>query len=176
MAHLPQISPQIISSSKLPDGAQLQIAFSPARLAKLGFNIPVLVSVPSIQNSSNPRNQKELKSVTVMAHFDTGASITNIDKGLADYLGLIPVGAGVSRTAGGTTETLHYVVDISFPGCKLAPFFNLPISSCDLAYQFDGDSPGKMSPQNFGILLGRDVMTRWNIVWNGPTSTVFISD
>jgi hypothetical protein len=25
-------------------------------------------------------------------------------------------------------------------------------------------------------LIGRDVMSRWNIVWNGPTSTVFISD
>jgi hypothetical protein len=27
-----------------------------------------------------------------------------------------------------------------------------------------------------GILIGRDIMSRWNIVWNGPTSTVFISD
>jgi hypothetical protein len=31
-------------------------------------------------------------------------------------------------------------------------------------------------PRNFGVLLGRDVMARWNIVWNGLTSTVFISD
>jgi len=33
-----------------------------------------------------------------------------------------------------------------------------------------------MAHDNFGVLIGRDIMARWNIVWNGPSSCVFIAD
>lgn len=176
MAHSFQISSNIQTSQPLPDGLRVRLTFSPDHLVRSGFNIPVLISSPSLPNSQNQAPTDDIKSVLVAAHFDTGASITSIDKKLAEYLKLVPVGAGISHTAGGPTETTNYVIDLSFPGSKLSPFPNLRISSCDLSYQFDGDSPGKAVPQNFGLLLGRDVMARWNIVWNGPTSTVFISD
>lgn len=171
-----QISGGIQASKPLQEGTQLRLVFSHIPLARSGFNIPVLISVPASPSTPNQETQTEVKSVSIMAHFDTGASITSIDKKLAEYLALIPVGAGMTHTAAGPARVLNYVVDLSFPGAKLSPFFNLPISSCDLNYQFDGDLPGKVTPQNFGLLLGRDVMSRWNIVWNGPTSTVFISD
>ena len=70
----------------------------------------------------------------------------------------------------------NYAVDISFPGAKLSPFINLPIGSCNLPFKINDDGKIMISPQNFGLLIGRDIMSRWNIVWNGPTSTVFILD
>lgn len=50
---------------------------------------------------------------------------------------------------------------------------NLQIGSCNLNFQLNSNLN---NPRNFGILLGRDVMSRWNIIWNGPSSTVIISD
>ena len=56
----------------------------------------------------------------------------------------------------------------SFPGGSLRPFRNLSISSCDLG--------GSSKPLKFSVLLGRDVMSCWTIVWDGPSSTVIIND
>jgi hypothetical protein len=68
-----------------------------------------------------------------------------------------------------------YTIDIGFPTTKLSSFNNLRIGSCRLGFDITNNmNPAK--PQNMGILIGRDIMSRWNIVWNGPTSTVIISD
>jgi hypothetical protein len=111
-----------------------------------------------------------------MAHFDTGANITSIDLALAKYLKLIPMGQSNQKTAAGISKpTPNFVIDLSFR-VPLLPFPNLQIGSCDLGFDLQHCLSNPNDPVNFGILLGRDVMARWNIVWNGPTSTVFISD
>lgn len=43
-----------------------------------------------------------------------------------------------------------------------------------IALNISSDHPVDFN--NFGLLIGRDIMSRWNIVWNGPTSTVLVSD
>jgi hypothetical protein len=85
------------------------------------------------------------------------------------------VGKSNNRTASGPQVMPNFAIDISFPATKLSPFYNLRIGSCRL----DFDLANNMKPsksQNMGILIGRDIMSRWNIIWNGPTSTVIISD
>ena len=173
MSHIHQISARLNSSAKLPDGAQLRLMFTHIPLMQAGFNLPVSISTPK---NPNPEQVQDIKSVTVMAHFDTGASKTSIDTKLAEFLGLIPVGAGIIHTAAGKTQMPNYAVDISFPSTKLASFINLPIGSCNLPFKITDDGKIEVSPQNFGLLIGRDIMSHWNVVWNGPTSTVFISD
>jgi hypothetical protein len=74
----------------------------------------------------------------------------------------------------GPIQTPDYAIDLSFPNTNLSPFFNLKIGSCKLGFNLADNNPNLQ--RNFGILLGHDVMAKWNIVWNGPTSTVFISD
>jgi hypothetical protein len=110
-----------------------------------------------------------------MAHLDTGASITSIDISLAKHLKLIPTGQSVSKTAKGPQLMPDFVIDLSFRA-TLSPFFNLQIGSCDLGFNLQQCLSDPNDSVNFGILIGRDIMSRWNIVWNGPTSTVFISD
>ena len=107
-----------------------------------------------------------------MAHFDTGATNTSIDINLAKHLNLIPIGQSVNYTAGGPQKMPNFYIDLSFPGTTLKPFHNLRIGSCNLPF----DVKNGIHSRNFGILIGRDIMSKWNIVWNGPTSTVFISD
>ncbi|MDR0331422.1 MAG: retropepsin-like domain-containing protein [Chitinispirillales bacterium] len=109
----------------------------------------------------------------VQAHLDTGASVTSIDIKLAHHMRLTPVGTSQMMTAGGMVRTPSFIIDLQFPASTLSSRTNLSISSCDMG--FDVNSP-LSDIQNFGILIGRDVMALWNIVWNGPTSTVIIND
>jgi hypothetical protein len=111
-----------------------------------------------------------------MAHFDTGASITSIDIGLAMHLKLTAKGYSNSLTASGIQCMPNFVIDAAFPNTSLSPFVNLKIGSCKLNFDLPKAISDPNDPKNFGILLGRDIMSRWNIVWNGPTSSVFIND
>lgn len=109
------------------------------------------------------------RSITAMSHLDTGATLTSIDIGLARKLKLIQVGTMDTYAAGGLIRTPYFYIDLHFPNTTLKSFVDLPIGSCNLHVINDKAPP-------FDILLGRDVMSRWNIVWNGITSTVFIND
>jgi len=154
----------------LPEGTEATVMFRPEILYGDGLNIPVEITVASIFQSANP--EKKHKTAMVLAHFDTGALSTSIDLSLADHLELEATGTCKIATAAGTFPMPTFTVNVSFPNSNLSPFQDLKISSCNLAY----DIEAKPSSRNFGLLIGRDIMSRWNIVWNGPTSTVFIND
>ncbi len=145
-------------------------SFRPEFLLINGLNFPIEISTASILLSSSP--EKKVESVLVFAHFDTGASSTSIDINLAKEMNLDTMGVCNIMTAAGEIPMPVFTVNIGFPGTNLSPFIDLKINSCKLGY----NSAQKPSPKNFGILLGRDIMSRWNIVWNGPSSTVFIND
>jgi hypothetical protein len=139
----------------------------------MGMNIPVEISTAAV--FKNPPNSISSSSILAMAHFDTGASVTSIDITLAKHLNLIPTGLSTSGTAAGPQSMPTFVIDLSFR-VDLSPFPNLQIGSCKLPFDLQQCLTDPNDRGNFGILIGRDVMSRWNIVWNGPTSTVFISD
>ena len=174
MSHVNQIAAKINVAPQLPNGTKINLVLAPDALMQTGFNMQVSISTPSSAKGVDP--DIEIKTATIMAHFDTGASKTSIDVGLAQHLGLIPVGMTTIHTAAGPAAMPNYAVDISFPGTRLMPFSNLPISSCKLPFKIDESGNIAISPQNFGLLIGRDMMSRWNVVWNGPTSSVFVSD
>lgn len=174
MAHFNQLSAGVNITPQPPEGTKIAINLSSLPLMQTGFNIPVSISTPSSAKVLSP--DIIIRSATIMAHFDTGASRTSIDTGLAQYLGLTPVGISPTHTAAGKVNMPNFAVDITFPGSKLAPFINLPIGSCKLPFQIEASGKIEITPQNFSLLIGRDMMSRWNVVWNGPTSTVFISD
>jgi hypothetical protein len=136
-----------------------------------GFNIPVEISIASIRKQPD---KPATQSFSVMAHFDTGASGTSIDIGLAQHIGLGVEGTTTILTAAGPQKMPTFMADLAFPSTTLSPFINLKMSSCVLGFKLDGADTA--TPSNFGLLLGRDVMSRWNIVWNGPSSTVLVND
>jgi len=154
----------------LAEVTEVTVLFRPDILFRDGLNIPVEVSIANIFLQSNP--EKKYKVATVLAHLDTGASSTSIDLSLAEELGLEATGTCKIATAAGIVPVPTFTVNISFPNTDLSPFIDLAINSSRLGYKSSEPS----SSRNFGILLGRDVMSRWNIVWNGPSSTVFIND
>jgi hypothetical protein len=161
------------SDRPLPTGIKLFPRIDHMQLCLTGMNIPVEISTATV--FGKPSNSMTISSVLAMAHLDTGASKTSIDIKLARHLGLISTGQSKSKTAGGPQVTPDFVIDLGFRA-PLKPFPNLQIGSCDLGLDLQKCLSNPNDFTNFGILLGRDVMSRWNIVWNGPTSTVFISD
>ena len=157
-----------------PIGTQVAVNLSPLALQYFGLNIPVELSTAS--HYRGPPLNMPLHSIVVMAHFDTGASLTSIDINLAKYLNLIATGNSQVRTASGNETVSTFAIDIGFPNSGLSSFRNLPISSCNLGFDLGKNQKDLNDPRNFGLLIGRDIMSRWNIVWNGTSSTVIISD
>ncbi|MBI5698697.1 retropepsin-like domain-containing protein [Candidatus Saganbacteria bacterium] len=141
----------------------------------MGFNVPVIISTASAfltQPSSITR-----RTITLMAHFDTGARLTTIVESLARHLQLIPIGSSQVSTANGNVETNNYAVDLGFiyPNMRAIP--NLQISSCNLAnFDISKALENPNDPTNFGLLIGRDIMANWHIAWFGPASTVIVSE
>jgi len=154
------------TSPPLPQNTKVVLNTSPLPLMLNGVNIPVIISTASVYRL--PNDPSSVKTAQILAHFDTGATKTSIDIGLAKQLNLIPTGQSPSHTAAGLRQAADFVIDLGFPGQTLRPFINLQISSCVLA--------NPAMSLNFMMLLGRDIMSRWNIVWDGPSSTVIISD
>lgn len=172
MGQYTRFTAAIKSSKPLPPGCKMETTSVP--LMQNGFNLPVAVSTSSMMQELEP--ERTFKTIVVMAHFDTGASNTMIDPKVAEFLELKAVGMSRSHTAGGPIEMPKYAIDVIFPGTELRQFTNLEAGSCQLPFNPDQSSPNFLSNSNFGVLIGRDIMARWNIVWNGPTSTVIISD
>lgn len=156
----------IKTTPPLPANTKIAFSSTPHPLIFEGFNIPVLISTASAYR--HPNDSNPINTIQILAHFDTGASKTSIDIELARKLNLIPIGESPSHTAAGLRQATDFVIDLGFPAASLNQFKNLQISSCELT------NPIISLP--FQMLLGRDVMARWTIVWDGPTSTVIISD
>jgi len=151
----------------------MQVKFTPLPLQRWGINIPVMIGVGSAYSASVGADKAPLPAALVRGHLDTGASVTVVDTGLAGHLGLKSAGISRVKTAGGARDVSNFIVDLRFANSTLASFINLPVASADLGFDINGDLS---DPQNFGVLVGRDVMASWNIVWSGPTSTVIIND
>ncbi len=150
----------------------LGVFHTPQLLANLGLNLLVELSTASAFTNKNI----EKKSCSILGLVDTGATRTSIDKTLAQQLNLIPIGMSTAITAAGPQKTNDYAVDLTFIGSQLRPVLNLRVGSCTLNFDFKKAKENARNPKNIGLLIGRDVMSRWNLTWHGPTSTVFISD
>jgi hypothetical protein len=166
MAHFAQTQYSIKIDPPPPNVEKITAITGSKALSVSGLNFPVALT--GLQS----QKQKQPKSVIVMAHFDTGASITSIDRRVAKELDLSPIGIAKMQTASGLEESKRYMLQIAFPNTGLKGY-RLDVGDCNLPFngKFNDISHG-----NFAVLIGRDIMSKWNIVWNGPTSTVFISD
>ena len=166
MAHLQHFNPSFSFDPPLPPDAKISLSASSYNMCMKGLNIPVQVTSTPIDGGEEP------KSVLVLAHLDLGGFSTCIDDKLVTALELFPVGKSRVQTIGGFKEAKKYIVTISFPNTGLRGNL-MYVVGCDLSYK--GNS-SNLDPNNFSVLIGRDIAANWNIVWNGPTSTAFISD
>lgn len=86
---------------------------------------------------------------------DTGASITAVDRQVLAGLGSTPTDVTRVATPGGEVQQPVYACNISFPGTPIPTLtFNVVIGS-------------SLAPFGFSVLVGRDVLRFFQIVYNG---------
>lgn len=164
----------INSNAKIPPDIKISISQNPTALLQFGFNMNVELCLATA--FQKPGDQTPRKTIQIVGHFDTGASMTSIDEKLAPLLGLVPTGYIDSQTASGISRMPTYAIDLSFPGTRLKSYINIPIGSCKLPFNLASHKSDPNDIRNFGMLIGRDVMSRWEICWNGTNSTVTVCD
>ena len=160
--------PQLVRIDPKPEkDVRVQIRKSSVMLKQLGAHIPVFVSLPSALKADG----NNVKPRLVFGHIDTGATQTCIDVSLANEMGLPQIGFSESFTASGKQTSPKYAVDLVLPTFDQKLYKNMSICSCQLPYKLEEEP----SPRNFGILIGRDLLSEWVMIWDGATSSVTIS-
>lgn len=133
--------------TNLPDAAQLRVN---------GPALQVEVRVPSALAAALQRRRLPVPPPQVgLALIDTGASITAVEGAVLQTLGLSPTGFAPIATPGGTVQQPVYACDMEFPGTPIPVVpFNFVIGS-------------QVAGLGYAALIGRDVLTHFQLVYNG---------
>jgi hypothetical protein len=148
-----------------PDGNNLvDTLVSAQRLAVYGPTIPVAVSVTPIHAQQLQRlGQAIPPAVPGLALIDTGASLCCVDESVIQQLGIPPFGYSSVAGATGTSSQATYPASLSFPG---TPIPNITF------FDFIG-SP--LASLGILVLIGRNVLSQFVMVYNGPGGHVALS-
>jgi hypothetical protein len=95
------------------------------------------------------------------ALIDTGATRTCVDRDVLTKLGVQPTGTVKTGTAAGQVEQLLFPAKLSFP---VAGNFQIEFGSV-IAVDLRGQT---IAGTNVVVLVGRDVLSRCLLVYNGP--------
>jgi len=140
---------------------------APGMLLQAGPILPVQVQVPAaLAQQLQATNQAIPTPIAGIALVDTGATMSAVEVTVVQSLGIQPVGTAVVGTAGGKQMQAVYPARFSFPGT------GLPHIDCSSLF---GASLLGISPAGGGqpliALIGRDILTQFVLVYNGPAAT-----
>jgi hypothetical protein len=102
--------------------------------------------------------------ISCQALIDTGSSILAIDQSIAQSLNLVKRGIYFAHTANGQRQCNLFAVALSFPATNLKSYNVIQASEVDL------------SAQPFKCLIGRDVLSKWHLHYNGESGAVSVAD
>lgn len=142
------------------------VAPFPRGLQLAGPVLPVQVEVPTaLANQLRQTGQMVPAPAPGLALIDTGASVSAVDVAVIQQLGVQPVGIATVGTAGGQQQQPTFPARLTFPGLNLPPIdFNQLLGS-NLAGQMVAGIG-----QPLIALLGRDLLQRFILVYNGPAA------
>lgn len=102
--------------------------------------------------------------IICQALVDTGSSILAIDQSIAQSLNLVKRGIYIAHTANGQRQCNLYAVALSFPATNLKAYNIIQATEVDL------------SAQPFKCLIGRDILRKWHLHYNGESGAISIAD
>jgi hypothetical protein len=140
-----------------------------AYLEALGPIIPVKVAVPKAMQEFLATNGKDIPSaIRGMALIDTGAFATAVDIAVFERLGILPIDRIQTNTPHGDGISDVYPASITFPALRLTDLQMERVIGCKLQWPGEKDSDVLM-------LLGRDLLKHFLMVYNGVHSDVTLS-
>lgn len=130
-----------------------------AELQKFGPRIQVIVRHPLL---GRPTVISATQNRPVEALIDTGASRTVINPALAVSIGLLQVDTIKVAHVGGVSVAPVYAAALEFPSTGLEPVPALEVIASPLP------------SQPISCLIGRDVLQRWLLTYDGRTGLITI--
>lgn len=141
---------------------------NPNILVSTGPILSVEVSIPQELADLLTKEKKAIPSPRAgFALIDTGATRSGVDKSVITQLGVQPVGLAKTLTAGGEVEQNLFPAHFRFPGENI----DIDFSSV-LGVNLKGQ---EVNGQPIIVLLGRDVLSKFLFVYNGPGGFFSIS-
>lgn len=135
--------------------------FNPNILVNTGPLLNVEVSIPKELADILTEQEKVLPSPkTGFALIDTGATRSGVDKTIITQLGVQPVGITETLTAGGKVEQNLFPAHFRFPGEGIEIDFSSVLGVDLKGHEING--------QPIVVLLGRDILSRFILIYNGP--------
>jgi len=144
--------------------------FDPQALVVAGPRINVDILPPSVvEKWAKTRNVQLVAASRIPALLDTGASVTGVDEEVLRKLQYPPVGIANLSTPFGVTTTNIYMVRLVIPS-RTDPEFppNIPKIVIDNVRVI----AVKLSNQPYKVLLGRDVLSKMVLIYNGPHALI----
>jgi len=135
----------------------------PKDLEKFGSRLEIEVGPPNIGDSRIPSSSSQ-KFARMPALIDTGASRTVLTPLAIKSLNLPLIDYATLSRAGGVDRAAVYAASIQFPRYKLTPIDVIQVLCCELP-----DQP-------IQCLIGRDILSRWKLAYNGKTGEWSIED
>ena len=131
-----------------------------AVLAGAGPLLQVAIAVTPEHAAQLSKDGKEPpKPISGYALIDTGASITAVDEGVCQKLGLPSTGVVSMTHAGGDETRSCYPIQLLFPGTPIPPLTNPRVVSCRMG-------------GNYLLLFGRDLLSGIRMVYNDPAGRI----
>ena len=138
---------------------------STAELQQEGPRIRISISAPQEEIEIGRAFAIEYpEPLSILALIDTGASLTVINPELVQSCRLSQTGFTKISSAGNVGDYPTYAARIEFPGQDLRGFDIIPVVGC------------KLPQQSISCLIGRDILRRWTLTYNGRTGEVTVAD
>jgi hypothetical protein len=97
-----------------------------------------------------------------------GAFATAVDQTIFDALGIAPIDHAKTSTPHGEAESPVYPASLTFPGLALTEHPMERVIGCNLKWQ-------TVEGKEIIMLLGRDLLQYFLMVYNGKSSDVFLA-
>ena len=145
--------------------AEFKLHFSDKELRENGPRTSISIGHSDLEYEESRSLGLELPPpLTVSGLIDTGASITVINPRVADSRRLRQTGFALVSAAGSQAQYPEYVASLKFPGTSLRGFELVRVVGCQLPRQ------------PIACLIGRDILRKWLLTYDGQSATVTISD
>ena len=138
----------------------MKCRWNPAELLAEGPHIEILISTTRLELEEGRAIGLEFRELTVHALIDTGASLTVINPQVASTCKLLQTDWNKITTVGGMAGLYPaYAAAMSFPGTDLSPIDVIRVVACPIIEQ-----------RFFSCLIGRDILQKWCLTYDGPRS------
>ena len=148
----------------LPHLLKVRLKWRPnsSKLLLEGPHIEILVSTTRPEFEEGRAIGLEYQELRVHALIDTGASLTVINPQIATTCKLLQTDWNRITTVGGMAGSYPaYAAAISFPETDLPNFDVIRVVACPI-----------MEQRFFSCLIGRDILRKWLLTYDGPNGEV----